>query len=528
MRAVSKWLCGLLATALCVCPLSACSERGGDSFGFTISGEPRYIDPQTAQDTASLTVIDAIFEGLTRLDEAGNVQPGAADWAVSEDGKTYTFTLRESCWSTVHVRGEETGFEDPVLVTAYDFEFGIRRIAEPTTASPWTGLLSGIENAESVLSGKQPLSALGVQALDDRTLVIRLDAPDDGFLKRLASSAFAPCNRAFFEYTRGRYGLEKQYVLANGAFYLSAWEHGVSVSLRKNEEYHASGEILPASVKYRVSTSQTEDFELLTKGNLDAAFVPASELNAAKDADITLVEMRDTVQYLWFNHTVTPLQDSAVRGGLAAAVEWEQVWKNLPAGYEKYSGFVAPAATGVPAEKQYATDVTEARRLLAEGLARVQLERMPALELLAADDTESANQARYILQSFSKNLGITCNLRLVDAETLAARVQSGNYQMAICAVTGKGLSANENLETFTANAGTGNYARFADAAYDALYAAGNTQKMYDYLYETTAVLPLAVYTRYYGVRAEVSGVTVRPFNGGTVGAALAFRGAEIL
>ncbi|MBP3382006.1 MAG: peptide ABC transporter substrate-binding protein [Clostridia bacterium] len=527
--AVFLTLCLLVSFAGCR------GEDEGGGFGFSIAAEPKQIDPQTATDTASLTVIDAVFEGLTRV-ENGEVKPAAADWNVSADGCTYTFTLRTSYWSTVTVRGTETGFEEPIMVTAYDFEFAIRRAADPTTNCPYAKLLYGIQNAEAVLNGEMPSTALGVKATNDTTLIITLDAPDPAFLARLATPAFMPCSREFFAFTAGRYGLETKYILTNGAFYVSGWDHNTSITLRKNTHYHAATEVLPDLVKYRVTQSADEDFELLTKGYIDAAFVPADRLDQAKTAGVRPVEMQDTVEYLWINTGVTALGNADVRRALRDAIEWNTLRENLPDNYVVATGFVPPAATagGKPYKKEtlpFTTDVNAARTALERGLLALELEKLPALTLLAADDTDSANLARYIAQSLVKNLNIRCELDLTDAETLAARVTAGNYQLAIFQKTGRGLTATENLEMFTSAASTGNYARYADTAYDTLYAAATdtvraATTLETYLLDACPVLPLGFCTRYYGIREEVSGITVAPFDGGLYGAPLAFRQAK--
>ncbi len=521
---------------LCLClfiSFAGCrGQEEGGGFGFSIAAEPKQIDPQTATDTASLTVIDAVFEGLTRV-ENGKVVPAAADWVVSDDGRTYTFTLRTSCWSTVTVRGVETGFEDPVLVTAYDFEFGIRRAADPTTNCPYRDLLRGIVNADAVLKGEASSTTLGVQAKNENTLVITLDAPDPTFLARLATPAFMPCNRDFFAYTAGRYGLETKYILCNGAFYVSGWDHTVSVTLRKNTQYHAQADILPTLVKYRVTQSAEEDFELLQKGYIDAAFVPQDKVTDL--SGIRLVEMQDTVEYLWLNTAVSPLNNTDIRRALRDAIEWNTLRENLPQTYVVATGFVPPAATAGGAAYHNAalpfkTDVAAAQAALNNGLTALELSKLPTLTLLSADDTDSANLARYIAQSLNKNLGIRCDLDLVDRETLAARVTAGNYQLAIFEKTGRGLTATENLEMFTSAAPTGNYARYADEAYDALYAAAkdtasSAAALEAYVMDTCPALPLGFCARYYGVREEVSGITVAPFDGGLYGAPLGFRQA---
>ncbi len=539
MQRGKRCLALIAATALAIVGLCGCKARGGDSFGFSLSAEPAHLDPQVANDAASLAVLDAAFEGLTRIQEDGTVTAAAADWTVSEDGLTYTFTLKTSYWSTVSVRGKETGFEQPVMVTAQDFVFGIYRTLDPATASPHAQSLLNIQNAPAVLAGEQPLSALGVKAADDKTLVITLSKPDSAFLKTLASPACMPCNREFFAYTGGRYGLEKQYILSNGAFYVSGWEHNVSVTLRKNEHYHDANNVLPASVKYAVSKSEEEDYALLEKGALDAAAVPASYLDDAAKAGISLVGLQDTVQYLWFNTATPTLQNAAMRKALALAIEWDVLRDSLPTGYTPAAGFVPPAATanGEPyvctsGTALFKTDTEAARAQLQAGLADLELETAPSFTLLAAEDTENANLARYIVQSLAKNLGVTCTLELVGADVLEARVKAGNYEMAVYTVVGNGSTAKENLEIFTSTAPRGNIARFADTAYDALYGqvgedAAAIQCLEGHLIETVPCLPLGFYTRYYGISPDASGITVRPFNGGAQGAPLSFIAAEL-
>ena len=110
--------------------------------------------------------------------------------------------------------------------------------------------LYGIEHAEEINRGERPVSDLGVRAVDENTLVITLVEPDDDFPKKTASTPYMPCNEAFFEHTGGRYGLEAEYVLTNGPFYVKSWLHGESITLAKNDGYHDAAAILPASVRF--------------------------------------------------------------------------------------------------------------------------------------------------------------------------------------------------------------------------------------------------------------------------------------
>src|SRR5688572_13909768 len=128
------------------------------------AGEPKTLDQhQTSIDVES-NVLKDLYEGLVAYDGKGNVRPGAAaSWDISRDGLVYTFKLRpEAKWSN----GD--------AVKASDFVFTWRRIMEPKTGAKYANLLYAIKNAEAANKGQQPPTAIGVKAVDDKTLEITL------------------------------------------------------------------------------------------------------------------------------------------------------------------------------------------------------------------------------------------------------------------------------------------------------------------------------------------------------------------
>lgn len=529
-RNLALVLCGCLL----FCGLCGCGEDGsGKGFRFPLEAEPQQLDPQVAADTASVAVCSVLFEGLTRLDEEGQPQPGAADWTVSADGRVYTFTLRESYWSTVSLRGEATGFEEPVLVTADDFVFGLQRAADPQTGSSLSGELAGIAGAAAVLSGEKSVEHLGVRAVDERTLTITLTEPDDSFPTRLAAAPFMPCNREFFAYTAGRYGLETRYVLTNGPFSLTAWNHDESLLLNKNEQYHDAENVLPAAVRLVIGGGTLEE---LKNGEMDAVALTAEETEAARRAGVQVEALQDTVRSLWFNTREESLSNGDVRRALRDAVEWDTVYAYLEElGETPADGYVAPAAMNrsspTVGARLCCTDVAAAQKALGAGLAALYPEdrtpALPTLTVLAAEDEASANLARYLIQSWQKNLQLKCRLTLVSEEQLLSRLKSGNYQLAVAAVTAQGLSAGENLCGYL-SANSQNYSGYADSGLDA--ALEKAQKggrdalvaAEERLAQACPTVPLSFQTRYYGIAAGNGGIRLRPFNGGAYGSPFSF------
>lgn len=530
IKAFPRGVSLLLTAAFLLLTLAGCGGKDsplGKTFRFPLSAEPRQIDPQVSRDAPSVTAVAALFEGLTRLDDQGKAVPGAADWTVSPDGLIYTFTLRDSKWS------------DGAPVTAADFVFGMQRAVSPATGSALAELLFGIQNAREVNAGALPVEELGVEAAGERTVVVTLTEPDSGFPEKAAGTPFMPCNQAFFEGTQGRYGMEVEYVLTNGPFLLAKWAHNQYLRLEKHEGYHGRDDVYPAAVVYRIGLTG-DPLEALQEGDLDAAELTPEQAEAARLKGLRVIELEDTVQFFWLNTSVQALSAPAIRRALREGLEWDSLREQLNTTvYEPATGFVAPDAVVEGGEKYrraenpYVTDVDRARRDLSAGLAFLELEALPRLTVLCADDDYSQRLALYAVQSWQKNLKVYMDIQPVGDAELASRVEAGNYQIALYASTAPGLSAMEALGAFTSGASRGNLSRLQDTGFDTLFtelSGGSTareelDRLEHALNELCPAIPLAFQRRYVGLPQTVTGVTIRPFGGGAYGAAISFRHA---
>lgn len=509
--------------------LSGCHKDSltDKAFRFRLPADPQQLDPQVSTDRSSMTVTAALFEGLTRLDDEGRAVAAAADWTVSADGLTYTFTLKESKWNN----GEP--------VTAADFVFGIRRAVQPSTRSTLAVQLYDIAGAEAVNTGQADISALGVRAQDDRTLVITLQKPNAAFPEKVAATPFLPCNEAFFESTGGRYGMEKDYVLCNGPFYLKRWSHGEYLVIEKQEGYHDRDSILPAAVRYVIGDT-SDLITSLSEGNLDAAELPPELVDAARKEPLQLVPLQDTIRYIFLNNSEKALAQTEVRQALCGALEWDTLRQlSAAGGLTPAEGFAAPDAVVAGGESYRTPDnirvpATDsgAKKRLSEGLEAAGLTKMPAMAVLCADDEFSQTVTRYILQSWQRNLSLYFTMQAVPEAELETRVRVGNYQIALCPAQAGGLTALEAFGEFSSGSSS-NLARFSDSGYDALYAAARigsvTREALDgleqKLMELCPSIPLYFQTRYFALPEAVSGMVIRPFGGGAFGSAVDFRAA---
>lgn len=103
--------------------------------------------------------------GLTRQNEqtAELELAMATDVKTSEDGRTYTFTIKEGVpWVRYNGKEVEQVLDcegNPRYVTAYDFEYGILRTLSPATASDYAYVLYGIEGAAATIKAKPKIPA---------------------------------------------------------------------------------------------------------------------------------------------------------------------------------------------------------------------------------------------------------------------------------------------------------------------------------------------------------------------------------
>ena len=157
--------------------------------------EVQSLDPQIATDGTSFEVIADYTDGLMQMDADGAAVPAIAEtYDISEDGKTYTFHLRDAKWSN----GD--------AVTAADFVFGWQRAVDPANASEYSYMLSDIGqvvNAAEIIAGEKPVTDLGVTAVDDKTLEVQLNVPVSYFLSLMYFPHLLSGQRGFLQHLQG-------------------------------------------------------------------------------------------------------------------------------------------------------------------------------------------------------------------------------------------------------------------------------------------------------------------------------------
>ena len=238
-----------------------------DVLKINLASEPAKVDPalNSSVDGACLAV--NMFEGLYTYDANGDLQPALAEnTEVSEDGLTYTFTLRDGLkWS---------GGTD---LTAKDFEYAWKRAAAPETGADYGYMFDAIATTAD--------GALDVTASEDgKTLTVNLVAPCAYFLDLAAFPAYLPVPQAQveaaagWETNPGAWAAEAGFV-TNGAYTMTAWTHEESIVLTKNDNYYRADEVTIPEIDLMLSADDTAILSAYNAGNLDFAdTVPTNEI----------------------------------------------------------------------------------------------------------------------------------------------------------------------------------------------------------------------------------------------------------
>lgn len=431
----------LAAVTALMCLVSCGKDTGeGKNLIFPIDNDPVYLDPQIAKDKGAKDIINNCFEGLVRLDGNGEIIPGVAEkWEISEDGKTYIFTLREDAsWyfpkAAAQLVDEENkeGYEEPL--TASDFVFALRRAVMKSTGANDAECLFAIKNAQAINSGRMSPSNLGVEKTGKHKLTITLEYPDPDFLKTLTRAICMPCNEKFFNLTKGRYGLAIQYIIGNGPFYMGSWNTDKSITIKKNPYYHGENEAVPQSVMFSINNEFSTRAKKLTSGTYDVTPLDYSAYSQIKDEKgLTFIESENTVWSLVFNCQDEYMKDLSAR--LAVLYGFDASLMTASANMSERAAHVCAGSTMTQTQaEKYRIEIPKYNISKAESYWAKALGSLGvgAMSITIKCSVNNEKDIRAVLQNLQKAFGISCDVRVnaLEESELIKALETGDYQIA--------------------------------------------------------------------------------------------------
>lgn len=433
--------------------------------------EPDTLDPHRGDGTATGNILRDLFEGLTAIAPDGRVVPAAAEgWALSADGREYRFALRPNLrWS------------DGSALVAEDFAAGFRRAVSPAIGGTYAQMLKPIAGAAAVISGQAAPETLGVRAEDDRTLVIRLQAPTPYFPGLLTHPVSFPVHRPSLA-RWGRDFARPGHLVSNGAYLLGDWVVQSAVVLQRNRAYWNDAHTTVETVYYHPTEDVDGELKRFAAGALDTTnaipLVQAEAIRARYGAALHVAPYFGSYFY-GFNLSMPPFQNApALRRALAMAVDRDVIVNKVMHGLALPSvSYVPPGLMDYTPQRPdwagwpRARRIAEAQHLLADaGYSR---QRPLTVELRYNTQDDHKRIAIVIAAMWKQWLGV--ETRLINEEFkvfLRNRQQHRVTQVFRSAWIADYDDATSFLDLLRTGAGR-NDSAYSSPQYDALMAAAD-------------------------------------------------------
>ncbi len=387
--------CALLISGLLGGPLGcdAGHEPRSGELRINLGTEPPTLDWNLATDSVSITVIEQLMRGLTKLGADLRPEPALAErWEVSADGRTYTFHLRRDVrWS------------DGEPLHARDFVYGWRRLLDPATAAEYAYFLFDVKNARAFNAGRvRDPARIGVRALDAHRLEVELERPAVYFPSLVNFMVTFPLRRDVVERHGDRW-TEPENLVSLGPFRLEEWRHEYRLSLVANPDYYAGRPALERVVGYMVEEASTA-LVLFEQGILDLVRLPPLEIRryAGLPSYRSVPGLRG--YYYGFNTKKPPFGDARVRRAFALAIDRSEFPKLLKGGEIPAAYWIPPGMPFHNPEIGLDFDPEAARALLAE--AGVDPARLLPIKLIYNSDQTHRLVAEKVQALWQEHLGV--------------------------------------------------------------------------------------------------------------------------
>ena len=520
---------------------AAGSTAGGvNTAGFTVQygSNPETLDPALNSAVDGGNTIITVFETLLIINENNETVPGQAEsWTTSEDGLTWTFTMRDGLkWS------------DGSELNAKDFEYSFKRMADPDTAAPYAetclGMIDGFEEAAGFPDAdgnptvEPNLDALNVKASDDgKTLTIVLGYPCSYFDKIAAFAAMSPVQKATVEANGDAWCTSPDTYVCNGPYMITEWTPSERIVLTKNPNYVGgwdNSKIVSDSITLLLLEDSSASFAAYNSGEaVLIKDVPTDEipsLTKAEDGGDFYVDTILGTYYVSLNLKRDAFKDAKVRKALSLAIDRDYVANTIMQGtYSTADSIVGP---GIVDENGYFHDngnapyisadyeanLAEAKKLLAEA-GYPNGEGYPTIEYSCNDAGYHVPLAEYLQQAWG-DLGITLTISKMEWSSFTAARRAGEYDVARNGWVMDYNDPSNMLDLFCSGNGN-NDGKYSNPEFDAAIEASRVadvsehfaqlHKAEDILMEDTGCLPIAYYNDYWLQSPTLKGTWHSPY-----------------
>ena len=506
LRMTAVVLAAAFAFLLAGCGGSSAST----SFTWFVDNIPANLDPQVATKAEDVIACENLYGGLVRRNASGELVPDLCErWEISSDGLIYTFYLKSGLTYT-GTKGAATDY----AITAEDFVYAFRRVFDPQTASPYAVEFSAIQNSAAVLDGTADPGTLGVSAIGELTLVFRLSERDDTFLSKLTLPGAMPCDEAFFESTRGTYGLSSASTLSSGSFYIYNWTAS-GLFLRRGA---ASPLVNNLRLVQNTSNTDKSAAQLIADEKCSAALDDTAEATSLQS-----VEYSDTTWALLFNASEGSVFAVASLRQALAGIALQNLSVPSSGLFTEVTGLVPDGLTvdGIDyrdAAGDLLPTIPDAKALYMQARQGMASSDFNGVTILLPQGSGLTETVEQINGAWQKDCSLFFSVEEVPQEEFDARLASGKYTIALAPIRAEGGSVYQMLQQF---AGDNSLTGITDPLYSETLAestrrtgSARCQLLRDcerQLLEGCTVVPLAAQQKRLLVADGVEGLVFDPF-----------------
>ncbi len=443
------------------------------------------LDPHLAVSAGTEEVLFNLFEGLVKPDPEGELIPAvASDFDISEDGTTYTFTVREGI-----------AFHNGDLVTVEDVVYSLNRIAGTESGTPLVSAFSLVKS---------------IEAPDDQTVVITLSEGNIEFLSYL-TEAVIPAD----------YDNQGASPVGTGPFKFVSRTPQEGMVMERFDGYWGTPAYLD-QVEYKVITNADTLMMSLKSGAVDlCAHLTATQVRELGNSFKIESDTMKLVQALYLNNAVEPFDDVKVRQALCYAVDIQEILEltadgeGVPVGSSMYPAFQKYFMSELA--EAYPKDVEKATTLLAEAGYP---DGFDMTITVPSNYTPHVNVAQVLEQQF-KAIGVNATIELVEWETWVERVYQGReFQSTVVGLDASSMTARAMLERFESG-NAKNFINFKDSEYDEVFVkaisstddeeqVGLYQRLQEILSQQAANVYLQDLCDFVAISPELDGLTFYP------------------
>ncbi|MBF5060145.1 peptide ABC transporter substrate-binding protein [Candidatus Neptunochlamydia vexilliferae] len=418
----------LLVFALTGCKRGASpsSQDNRQQITINIKSEPQTLDPRKARALTDINLIRMFMDGLTRIDKMGNPSLALAKKVdVSADKKTYTFTLRDCKWSN----GDK--------VTAQDFAYAWKKSLTPSFNAPNANMLYVIKNAKEAKLGNLPLSLVGIEVRDEKTLVVTLNHPTPYFLELTANPIYFPVN-SHVDRANSHWAEKEITYVGNGPFLLQDWKHHNAIEAKKNNGYWDQRSVSLSGLKM-VMMNEGSDFNIFDSNDLSWEGSPFSRIPV--DALETLKSINKlhstpvlATKWIRINIEKAPFESNKLRKALALAINRKSIVEHVTQGKQLPATGIVPSSMGLQQTPYFEDgDVETAQKLFNEALNEMGIpsRRFPQITLTFASSQRSRILAQAIQSQWREAFGIEVKLEPAEHKVFFDRISKKDYTLAL-------------------------------------------------------------------------------------------------